>query len=174
MNAKNVANIVLITITSRLEASKALLYEFPGRKGRKKYVPTYTARAEHLPTGEYFYFSVTRCSSHHVFGERPDCRYGEKGECPPSGEAYYHGVVREDGVVGFRIEFFDEEHAGTRILVAPNGVTRKNIQIHFGAAAAYGCILVAGRRRSYCRNFESPMRSLLAHGDPIHVVVEPR
>lgn len=160
-----------ITITSALTGKKALLYEFPGRKGRRKFVPTYKAFAANS-RGELFEFSVTRDSSPQVFSDLTNL-FGEKGECPPSSEHPYVGVIREDGPVGFRIEFY-QNNPEEKLIVSPCGSRRTNIQIHFGAAASYGCILVAGRRREYKQKFELPIRGLLDPDNRIEVTVEPR
>lgn len=162
--------MIQITITRQLTGKKGLLYEFAGRQGRRTYVPTYVAFV--CLGAEKFDFAVTRDSSFLKFGNELENLYGEKGECPPSAETPYSGVIREDGSVGFRVEFFEDPD--TRTLLGQGGVPRKHIQIHFGAAASDGCILVAGRRRLYRRNFEKPLRAMLKQSNTIQVIVESR
>lgn len=162
--------MIQITITGKQTGKKGLLYEFAGRKGRRTYVPTYFAIVC-LGT-EKFEFAVTRNSSFPTFGGELENVYGEKGECPPSADTPYTGMIREDGPVGFRVEFFDDPE--TRILFGQGDVPRKYIQIHFGAAASDGCVLVAGRRRAYGRVFKKPLQAMLKHTNKIQVVVEPR
>jgi hypothetical protein len=84
------------------------------------------------------------------------------------------GTIREDGATGFRIQLYEPEFGGTDTLIGTGTVPRKCVQIHFGAAASQGCILVAGRRRLYRPRFENPIRSMLAHTQDITVIVEPR
>src|SRR5271155_386967 len=102
--------MIEITITGRLSGNKALLYELPGRQGRRTFVPTYSASVRCFLTGKRFDFAVTRDSSAIIFGEGPKDRYGEKGECPPCADAPYLGAVREDGTAGFRVECFEGNH----------------------------------------------------------------
>jgi hypothetical protein len=166
--------VIKITVTGRLTGNKALLYEFPGRKGGRKFVSTYTAFVQCVPTREWFEFSVIRDSSAHVFGGIPQNPYGEYGECPPCAGTPYRGLVREDGKVGFRIQLFEAGCENADTLVGQGSIPRKHLQIHFGAAAAYGCIMVAGRRRLYHASFEKRIRAMLAHTDTIQVMVEPR
>ena len=164
--------MIRITITANPTGSKALLYEFPKRKGRRKFVPTFAANVECSKTGRGFAFSVTRYSSTHVFGGMSDDRYGEHGECPPCKGTPYRGITREDGPVGFRIQLFEPGFAKSETLIGRGSVERRHVQIHFGAAASHGCFLVAGRRRSYRKAFEAPLRDMLQHGDAIEVMVE--
>lgn len=163
--------MILITITGKLTGRKALLYEFPGRKGKRKYVPTYVAFAQ--LNESRFEFSVTRDSSFLVFGGKLQDIHDEKGECPPSADVPYSGTIRKDGPVGFRVELHDRDST-TRAIVGQSGVWREYIQIHFGAAAAYGCIMVAGRHRAYRQVFEKPLQAMLKLTEKIQVAVEPR
>lgn len=165
--------MIHIVITAILSPGKALLYEHPGRKGQRKFVPVYKAFARNK-VGDKFDFLVTRDSSTAVFGNLED-RYGEHGECPPSLEKPYIGFVRTDGPVGFRIQFFDPNYKDEMSVMSPSGIKRKHLQIHFGAAASHGCILVAGRRREYKKHFEKPLRALgLKEGIEIQITVESR
>lgn len=164
--------MIHIVITAILCPGKALLYEHPGRKGRRKFVHVY--KAAHNEVGEQFDFLVTRDSSTVVFGDLED-RYGEHGECPPSLEKPYTGFVRTDGPVGFRIQFFDSDYEDEMSVMSPSGIKRKHLQIHFGAAASHGCILVAGRRREYKKHFEKPLRTLgLKEGVGVEITIESR
>lgn len=165
-----------ITITGKPTGGKALLYELRGRQGRRAFVPTYHAWAAHAGMGQRFDFAVTRHSSAHVFGDglTEPYIYAENGECPPCADTPYSGIIREDGVVGFRIALFEPQYAEQKALMGRGSILRKHVQIHFGAAAATGCILVAGRRRLYPKVFERPLRDMLAHTDQIRVMVEPR
>lgn len=167
--------MITLTITSALTGKKGLLYEFPGRRGRRAFVPTYVACAENMRTGTRFTFAVTRDVSEHVFNEVPTDKYGKHGECPPS-ISPYTGIIREDGICGFRIEFFDPQFSREQIIKSPSGMVRSNLQIHFGAAASHGCILVAGRRRSYKKVFANPLKAMLEDSDTIEieVIVEER
>lgn len=164
--------MIRITITGKLTGRKALLYEELGRKGRRKFVPTYHALAECLPTKECFEFAVVRDTSPQVFGQLP-YRYGKDGECPPSLRPYV-GIVRDNGPVGFRIQLSEVGFEKTGLLLGQGRVARERIQIHFGAAASHGCILVAGRRRTYHRVFAKQLRAMLVHTSTISVIVQPR
>lgn len=166
--------MITITITGERTPGRALLYELPRRGGRRAFVPTYVAQAHCSVANLSFGFAVVRDVSPHIFGERPADPYGVNGECPPSADTPYRGVVRTDGYVGFRIELFELQYADTRELMGQGAIRRKKIQIHFGAAASFGCILVAGRRRDYGRAFVRPLQAMLAHTDQIVVIVEPR
>jgi hypothetical protein len=100
--------------------------------------------------------------------------YGHRGECPPSGDIPYQGFVRTDGPVGFRIQLYEAGCDTADTLIGQGSTLRKNIQIHFGAAATYGCFMVAGRRAHYHSRFKRPIRAMLARDSTIEVVVEPR
>lgn len=164
--------MVLITISGIPTGRKALLYERRGRQGRRTYVPTYAAWATCGLADKRLDFAVVRDTSPHVFGE-PDSACAEHGECPPSAASPYFGFIREDGPNGFRIELY-EEHVGRSTLIGRGAVPRTNVQIHVGAAASHGCILVAGRRRWYYRHFVSSLRDMLRYTDMIRVVVLPK
>lgn len=167
--------MIEITITGKVAPGKALLYEKLGRQGKRKFVPTYEAFAHCSITGKQFSFTVTRDSSAHVFGEQPpEDRYGTNGECPPCANTPYIGSVREDAKKGFRIVFFEPEHREVMGLVGRGTTLRKEMLIHFGAAASFGCIMVAGWRRYYDRVFANPIKRMLVHTDYIQVIVEPR
>lgn len=165
--------MIVITITAQQTGKKALLYELPGRKGRRTYVSTYLSFVHDTQTDDGFSFAVTRDSSMQIFVEKGERHFRKHGECPPSGETPYRGLIREDGPLGFRVELLDP-FIDTSVITGKDGTRRSNIQIHFGAAASYGCILVAGRRRLYGRNFADPLRSMLQGGRWLQVVVEPR
>jgi hypothetical protein len=109
-----------------------------------------------------------------VFGKTLPHPYAEMGECPPCADTPYHGKVREDGTVGFRIELFEPQYADLKTLIGQGPVPRKHMQIHFGVAASFGCILVAGPRNMYPRTFARPLQAMLKHTDQIRVMVEPR
>lgn len=157
---------------------KALLYELPRKQGRRKFVRTYAAFAQLLPSGERFNFAVVRDSSDHAFREiMPENPFGEKGECPASGDLPYFGRIREDGPVGFRIQLYEEKCGNDYTIIGASETPRQNIQIHFGAAATYGCLMVAGRRREYNTGFERWMRAMLERDldeGMIRIIVEPR
>jgi hypothetical protein len=165
--------MIEIVITAQQSGKKALVYEYTGRRGRRKFVPSYEAYARCQTTGQLFEFTVVRDSCTHVFGEVPEDRYGEGGECPPSIDPY-HGTVREDGSVGFRIEL-SEPGCGQKGTLRGRGTSlRKNIQIHYGAACAHGCVMVTGRRRLYHSRFAKCLRSMLQTSDMIRVIVHER
>jgi hypothetical protein len=165
--------MIEITITGCVAPGDALLYEKRKQQGRRIFVPTYRAHARCKVTGKQFDFAVTRDSSALLFGRTTE-RFGELGECPPSAHVPYMGTVREDGAVGFRVELFEQRFEHTRELMGQGDVRRRFIQIHFGAACAEGCMMVAGRRRLYPRVFERPLRRMLEHTQDIRVIVEPR
>lgn len=166
--------MIIITITGRPTGGRALLYEERGRQGGRKFVPTYAAYAQCTPTGERFEFAVVRDASTHVFGPGLPDPYGEGGECPPSADMPYTGVVREDNAIGFRIQLYDAGCERAETLQGRGSVVRRHVQLHVGAAASHGCIMVAGRRRWYYRVFERRIRAMLEHASTIQVVVEPR
>lgn len=166
--------MITITITGSKMDGKAVIYEFTGRQGRRELVPVYAAFARD-DKGNLFQFSVTRDTSPMVFDDTFDLsdRFGNGGECPPSGGVPYIGNVREDGPKGFRIELTTRGQQDGIIFF--EGRTRSSIQIHFGEAASEGCFMVAGRRRDYARNFANPLKNMLSGGnEAIQVVVEPR
>jgi hypothetical protein len=167
--------VIKITITGELTGKKALLYELPKRQGRRTFVSTYKAFAECLPTKRRLDFAVVRDSSIHVFGGVPDDRYGEGGECPPCAEKPYLGIAREGKKsIGFRIQIYEAGCEEEKTLKGQGTVLRSHMQIHFGAAASHGCIMVAGRRRLYFSVFETWMRAMLLYTNTIEVMVEPR
>ncbi len=165
--------MIEITITGEPTGRKALIYEHVGRKGRRAYVPTYVAQVHHKPSGRILMFAVVRDSSAQVF-EGLRQRYSEDGECPPSAIEPYHGLIREDGPVGFRIQLFEAKHNDKATLIGQGRIKRKHIQIHFGAAASHGCLMVAGRRRQYPRHFARPIRTMFASTPTIRVIVQTR
>jgi hypothetical protein len=165
--------VINIIITGEITGKRALLYELLGRKGRRKFVPTYVAFAECCAMQGRFAFSVVRDSSPQVFSGLRD-RYDEGGECPPSGEIPFIGIVRDDGLVGFRIQLFDSWCERRETLTGEGSIPRRHVQIHVGAAASHGCIMVAGRRRWYYSEFEKQLRRMLIHTDIIRVTVQPR
>lgn len=164
--------MILIIVTGVVTGRKALIYQKVGRQGRRAYVDTYHATAVCHSTGKTHLFGVVRDSSAVFFGEVDDTA-GEQGECPASVEPY-HGFIREDGPVGFRIQLHERTCEEKKKLIGSGPVSRKFIQIHFGAAASHGCIMVAGSRRDYRRVFERWMREALEHTQDIRVIVEPR
>lgn len=167
--------MIEILITGQRAQRKALLYEFPGKKGRRAYVDAFNAFAHCDEDDTSFRFAVTRYSSKHVFGEVPEDLWGPSGECPTSIEGKpFLGRVREDGPKGFRIQLYEDSCEKQRSLEGEGSVLRFDIQIHFGAAASYGCFLVAGGRWHYRRTFESRMRKWLKLTDVIEVHVLPR
>ena len=168
--------MIQITITGEPTGKRALLYELRKRQGARKFVPTYHAYAECHWTGKRFEFSVVRDPSAHIFGPRPLDPYGENGECPPSSDVPYSGTILEDGPIGFRIQLTEAGCEQEEWLVGIGSTIRKRVWIHFGACASFGCILIAGRRRSYKVVFERPLRTMLAHcaTTTISVVVLPR
>jgi hypothetical protein len=166
--------VITITITGERTGKMALLYEHPGRKGRRKFVPTYVATAKSYFINQQFEFAVTRDSSAVVFSETPIDRFGLDGECPPCNGTSYIGIVREDGAVGFRIEFFEPKYWESATVRGQGNVMRRCLQIHFGAAASHGCILVAGRRRSYPQTFERPLREMMVREPIVRIQVQPR
>jgi hypothetical protein len=164
--------VITIVITGELTGQKALLYERVKRQGRRRLVPTYRAFAHCTRTQESFPFAVVRDTSTQVFEGLED-PYSQGGECPPS-LLPYRGVVREDGDVGFRIQLIETSGEHTDTLLGQGSVMRRHIQIHFGAAASNGCIMVAGRRREYRTRFERTLRAMLRHTSDIEVIVLPR
>jgi hypothetical protein len=86
----------------------------------------------------------------------------------------YCARVINSGPIGFRLELFERKYAKTKGLIGKGPIVRTNIQIHVGARASHGCILVAGGSTSYYRSFEKPLRAMLKQTDQINVVVESR
>ena len=166
--------MISITITGNRTGLKVPIYQFRGRRGDKRFVPTFAAFAVCSRTGERLEFAVVRFSSKHVFGATPSNIYDEDGECPPSARVPYHGIVREDGPVGFRIQLFEGGCEHKQTLRGRGPVVRKHVQLHVGEGASYGCIMVAGRRRWYHAVFAKKLRTMLKRNQSIRVVVQPR
>lgn len=163
-----------ITVSGERTGRTALLYEKRGQQGATKQVGTYRAWVIHLPTKQQFHFDVIRDSSAHVFGEQPDDPYGEMGECPPSDDAGFLAAVREDGPKGWRLQLSEPHLEDEGILMGLGRVPRTHIQLHYGEACGYGCLMVAPTRRWYRSAFEPWMRSVLPSRGEIRVVVHPR
>ncbi len=142
--------VAKIVITGEKMPNRALLYEFVGRQGQKRFVHTYKAILEGL-NGVMYEFAVTRDSAAVLFSRQPD-RFGVGGECPPSPEGSQYRArlftAKRNGPCLLLYEAYDDEGP---YLQGDGMVKRRYVLIHAGPASSLGCLTVAGGKRSWRR-----------------------
>ncbi len=159
-----------IVITGEKTTKRAYLYEFVGRQGRQRPVPTY--KATFLGSnGKLYEFAVTRDSAAVLFLRQPD-QFGVGGECPPSpaGSLYRARLfnAKRNGPCLLLYEAYDDEGP---FLIGDGMVKRRYVLIHAGPASSLGCMTVAGGRRGWRRFW----RAVTASGNTEFLVrIEPK
>ncbi len=162
---------MLKIIISSEVVGKALMYEYLGKKGDRKFVPTYQV---YVYDGSHciFKFTVTRQSAKEVFRQGEALDYGENGECPPAD--FYLGRITESGRLGFSIMLYENWCPAKESLIGRSHFIRKGVKIHKGPGSSLGCMMVAGGQRGYKRFVKAFTRINEIHGHIFRVVVEDR
>jgi hypothetical protein len=161
---------IIITPTP---VGKSVLYEFPGKKGRRKLVETYESVALSERLG-VFHFAVTRDSSAYLFGRIED-RFQNDGECPATLiHDPYLARVSEHSTKAYCLRLF-QSFDGIKERLMGAGRVRSHIMIHAGPSASYGCLIIAGGKRGHYRFqkwFEAALSGESEH--EIQVTIWPR
>lgn len=159
---------------------RSIQYEHLGRRGRKRFVPTYYGELcdDANPQLQYT-FAVTRDSAWVVFGKRTR-RYTKGGECPPHKQSKpYHARVRIAKRNGWCLALYEPGFTrpdGTpdwSTLEGIGSIKRRHTLIHAGPASGQGCMSVAGGKRGFAQ-FRKAVERILEPEEELYVFVEPR
>lgn len=153
---------------------RSIQYEYLGKRGRTRLVPTYYAELCNDATPQLKHvFAVTRDSALVVFGNR-NRRYSKGGECPPHlPGSPYRAFIDNTPRNGWCLRLYEPRLNCRCSLQGSEALIRKHILIHAGPASGQGCMSVAGGKRGFAQ-FRKAAERILEPEEELLVFVEPR